>query len=61
MTSPTLPMKSKGLLMPFVIEIRQNGDNVHHLLYVKIRGMEPRNVSVVVDTLRLTIRRLFAN
>ena len=65
--SPTLPMKSKGLLMPFVIEIRQNGDNVHHLLYVKIRGMaddlwmEPRHVSVVVDTHRLTIRRLFAN
>ena len=53
--------------MPFVIEIRQNGDNVHHLLYVKIRGMaddlwmEPRHVSVVVDTHRLTIRRLFAN
>ena len=22
-----------------VIEIRQNGDNVHDLLYVKIRGM----------------------
>ena len=39
MTSPTLPMKSKGLLMSFVIEIGQNGDNVHHLLYVKIREM----------------------